>query len=136
MNAKAIIFNITSASLLTFGLVSAYALNPAKEQTVQITSPSYTVDDIDLGRYNDCVTKCTATLLTADDKYQIEVNFDYSGFQDGDSIQSWNDAEIDRLELLSVVRYDDESPVDADVDKYEVNLMNKALVAEILKKRA
>lgn len=136
MNVKAIIFNITSASLLTFGLVSAYALNPAKEQTVQITSPSYTVDDMDLGPYNDCTTQCTATLLTADDEYQIEVNFDYSGFPDGDSIQSWNDAEIDRLDPLSVVRYEDESPVKADIDKYEINLMNKALVAEILKKRA
>lgn len=136
MNAKAIIFNISSASLLTFGLVSAYALNPAKEQPVQITSPSYIVDDMDLGPYNDCTTECTATLLTSDDEYQIEVNFDFSGFKDGNGFQSWNDAEIDRLEPLSVVRYEDESPVNADIDNYEIELMNKALVAEILKKRA
>lgn len=136
MNVKANLFNIGLASLVTVGLASAYTLDPTQEQQVLIYSPSYIVDDLDLGRYNDCTTDCKATLLTEDEQYQIEVTFDYSGFPNGNGYQAWNDAEIDQLKSLEIYKYDDESKVEDQLDQYEIAKIKDAIVAEILDKRA
>jgi hypothetical protein len=136
MNAKVTFFNISSASLLTLGLATAYALTPTQEQQVQINTPSFIVEDLDLGPYNDCTSDCSATLVTADYKYQIEVKFDYKGFKDGNGFQTWYDAEIDCLDIIKVESYEDEKEVNAYIDRHEIGLINEALVAEILETRA
>ena len=131
MNAKLI--TLLAASLVT-GCNYADASGPIaveQQEQISIVSPAYVVDDIDLGPYRDCKTDCTAVLLTQDKQFQIEVNFDYRGFRDGNGYQSWSDVEIERLDIEGVFKYDDETEVNAYVDRYEIEQINRALEKKI-----
>ena len=131
MNAKLI--TLLTASFIT-GCNYADASGPTaveRQEQISIVSPAYVVDDIDLGPYRDRKTDCTAVLLTQDKQFQIEVNFDYRGFRDGNGYQSWSDVEIERLDIEGVFKYDDETEVNAYVDRYEIEQINRALEKKI-----
>ena len=135
MSINAILVNSGLAGALSLGLATAYSFDPTQEQ-VLISSPSYIVDDIDLGRYNDCTTDCTATLLTADKQYQIEVVFDYKTADYSNGYQTFYAPEVDHLKSLEIYRYDDESKVKDGLDQYEIGKIKDAIATEILEKRA
>lgn len=136
MNIKANL--IKSGVALGFGtiLISAFALDPTQEKQVLISSPSYIVDELDLGPYNDCTTDCSATLLTKDKQYQIEVTFEYIGRKDREDLRTYYDAEITEIGAPQIFKYDDESKVEDQLDQYEIAKIKDALVTKILEKRA
>ncbi|MNC45595.1 hypothetical protein D3C75_945690 [compost metagenome] len=90
------------------------------------------MDELDLGKYNDCYHNCQATLLTANDEYFIEVNFDFSGFDAGIGFNRAVGIQIDRLEPEKVG--DEDGEVNAYLDRIELSKINHALEVSIAKK--
>ncbi len=63
--------------------------------------------------------------MTANDQYYIEVNFDYSGFDDGNGFNRAVGIQIDRLEPELVG--DEDGEINAYLDRYEIDKINDAL---------
>ena len=103
-----------------------------EQQPITVASDIYKVDELDLGPYNDCQHDCHATLLTANDRYYIEVNFDYSGFDAGNGINQMIGIQIDRLEPEKVG--DEDGEINAYLDRIELSKINDALEDSISKK--
>ncbi len=130
LNFKSILFGISSALIMTAVMASVQRHQPAKlpieeQQQITVASDIYKVDELDLGPYNDCKHDCHATLLTANDQYYIEVNFDYSGFDDGNGFNRAEGIQIDRLEPEKVG--DEDGEINAYLDRYELVKINEAL---------
>ena len=129
LNFKSIVFGLGSAVAMTAVLASVQMYQPAKlpieeQQQITVASNIYKVDELDLGPDNACQHDCHATLLTANEQYHIEVNFDYSGFNRTTGIQ------IDRLEPEVVADKDGE--INAYLDHYELIKINEALEKSIV----
>ena len=129
-NFKSFLFVLCGAVTMTAVLASVQSYQPAtlpveEQQSITVASDLYKVDALDLGPYNDCQHDCHATLLTANDQYYIEVNFDYSGFDDGKGINRAEGIQIDRLEPEVVSNENGE--INAYLDRYEIDKINDAL---------
>ncbi|MCK0923710.1 hypothetical protein BFR80_006390 [Acinetobacter pittii] len=120
---------------MSFALASArVAYMNMGPQQITIFSPIYTVDDLDLGPYNDCHVDCHASILTSDVRFRIEVNFDFSGYDDSNGFNRVTGIQIERLEPINVV--DEEGVVNAYIDRFELVKINEALEESIETKLA
>ncbi len=99
------------ATLISTGLVAAYAFQPAKtsigleEPQVNIAAQQYEVESV------NCNQVCIATVKA--DEYSIYVRY------------QMDDASVDRTEILNVVRSDE--AVNAYIDQYEIQKINAAI---------
>ena len=130
LNFKSVLLGLGGAVAMTAVLASVQIYQPAtlpveEQQSITVASDLYKVDALDLGPYNDCQHDCHATLLTANDQYYIEVNFDYSGFDDGNGFNRAEGIQIDRLEPEVIGNEDGE--INADLDRYELGKINDAI---------
>lgn len=137
LNFKSFLLGLGGAVAMTAVLASVQIYQPAtlpveEQQLITVASDIYKVDALDLGPYNDCQHDCHATLLTANDQYYIEVNFDYSGFDDGKGINRVLGVQIYRLEPEMVGDVDGE--INAYLDRYEIVKINEALENSIADK--
>ena len=130
-NFKSVLFGLGSAVAMTAVFASVQMYQPAKlrieeQHQITVSSDSYRVYVLDLGPYNDCRRDCHATLLAANESFLIEVNFDYSGFDDSNGFNKAFGIQIDRLEPEFV---GDESgeEINAYIDRYELVKINEAL---------
>ena len=135
LNFKSILLGFGGAVAMTAVLASVQMYQPAKlpveeQQQITVASNIYKVDELDLGPYNDCQHDCHAILLTANNQYYIEVNFDYSGFDDGNGFNRAVGIQIDRLEPEVVADKDGE--INAYLDHYELIKINEALEKSIV----
>ena len=136
-NFKSFLLGLGGAVAMTAVLASVQIYQPAtlpveEQQSITVASDIYKVDALDLGPYNDCQHDCHATLLTANDQYYIEVNFDYSGFDDGNGFNRAIGIQIDRLEPEVVG--DEDGKINAYLDRYEIEKINEALENSIADK--
>ena len=136
LNFKSIMFGLGSAVAMTAVMASVQMYQPTQlpveeQQQITVASDSYKVDELNLGYKNQCQRNCHATLLTANDQYYIEVNFDYSGFDDGNGFQRATGIQIDRLEPEVIGNEDGE--INAYLDRYELSKINDALEDSISK---
>ena len=137
LNFKSFLLGLGGAVAMTAVLASVQIYQPAtlpveEQQQITVASDIYKVDELDLGPYNDCQHNCHATLSTANDQYYIEVNFDYSGFDDGKGINRVLGVQIYRLEPEMVGDVDGE--INAYLDRYEIVKINEALENSIADK--
>ena len=134
---KSFLLGLGGAVAMTAVLASVQIYQPAtlpveEQQSITVASDLYKVDALDLGPYNDCQHDCHATLLTANDQYYIEVNFDYSGFGDRKGINRVLRVQIYRLEPEMVG--DEDGEINAYIDRYEIEKINEALEDSIAQK--
>ena len=130
LNFKSFLLGLGGAVAMRAVLASVQIYQPAtlpveEQQSITVASDLYKVDALDLGPYNDCQHDCHATLLTANDQYYIEVNFDYSGFGDGKGINRVLGVQIYRLEPEMVG--DEDGEINAYLDRYELGKINDAI---------
>ena len=103
------------ATLVSTGLVAAYAFQPAKtsieleEPQVNIAAQRYEVESV------NCNQVCIATVKA--DEYSIYVRY------------QMDDASVDRTEILNVVHSN--KTVNAYVDRYEIEKINAAIVGGV-----
>ncbi|MEM9994560.1 MAG: hypothetical protein AAGE79_10565 [Acinetobacter pittii] len=120
---------------MSFALASArIAYMNLELQQINIFSPIYKVDDLDLGPYNDCHVDCHASILTSDVRFRIEVSFDFSGYDNSNGFNRATGIQIERLEPINVV--DEEGVVNAYIDRFELVKINEALEESIETKLA
>ena len=99
------------ATLISTGLVAAYAVQPAKtsieleEPQVNIAAQQYEVQSV------NCNQVCIATVKA--DEYSIYVRY------------QMDDASVDRTEILNVMHSDE--AVNAYIDQYEIQKINAAI---------
>ncbi|WOE40103.1 hypothetical protein [Acinetobacter chinensis] len=137
INFKSILLGLGGAIAMTAVFASVQMYQPAKlqpEEPISIVSDQYSVESLDLGRYNDCTSGCLATVSTSDRKFHIDVNFDYSSFDDGNGFIKEFDVEVDRLEPIVVI--DDESgeAVNAYIDRIEISKINDSIEVSVNEK--
>lgn len=140
LNFKSILLGLGGAVAMTAVLASVQMYQPTtfaveehppitfsveEHPPITVASDVYKVDELDLGPYNDCQHNCHATLSTANDQYYIEVNFDYSGFDDGNGFNRAEGIQIDRLEPEVIGNEDGE--INAYLDRYELGKINDAI---------
>lgn len=103
------------ATLISTGLVAAYAFQPAKTATelsepqVNIAAKQYEVQSV------NCNQVCIATVKA--DEYSIYVRY------------QMDDASVDRTEILNVVKFDE--TVNAYIDRYEIEKINAAIAGGV-----
>ena len=136
-NFKSFLLALGGAVTMTAVLASVQIYQPTtlpveEQQSITVASDFYKVDALDLGPYNDCQHDCHATLLTANDQYYIEVNFDYSGIDGGNGFNRVTGIQIDRLEPKKVG--DEDGEINAYIDRYEIEKINEALEDSIAQK--
>lgn len=131
LNFKSIVFGLGSAVVMTAVLASVQTyqsvpLQLEEKPQISVVSDTYIVDELNLGPYNDCTSDCHATLLTANKQYSIEVNFDYSGFDNSNGFNHELGIQIDRLDPEYINdEYGEE--INAYLDRYELSKINNAL---------
>ena len=106
-------------------LTAAYVFQPAKTEPVYIMAP-FTIDEIN-------IKKEQATLLTANDEYALEVEFDAEYFMDGNGVgHNWRDVEVKEIKDIHVFSEDGE--VQAYIDRLDV-VEIKDLIEQELRER-
>lgn len=111
MDIKAnVVKSVLAASIVT--IATAYASLPKQPtEPVYVMAP-FTVDSID-------IKKEQATLLTANEEYAIEVQFDAEYFNDGNDVgHNWRDVEVKEIKDIHVFSEDGE--IQAYVDRLDV----------------
>ena len=112
MNIKANVVKSIGFAGVVSALTAAYAFQPAKP-----TEPVYVMAPFKLDEIN--VKAEQATLLTANDEYAIEVQFDAEYFNDGNGVgHNWNDVEIKEIKDIRV--YSEDGEIQAYVDRLDV----------------
>ena len=111
MNIKnSLVKSIGFAGVVT-ALTAAYAFQPAKPEPVYVMAP-FKLDEIN-------VKAEQATLLTANEEYAIEVEFDAEYFNDGNGVgHNWRDVEVKEIKDIRVFNEDGE--IQAYVDRLDV----------------
>lgn len=112
MNIKTSVVNsVIVASIIT--IATAYASLPKQpNEPVYIMAP-FTIDEIN-------IKKEQATLLTANDEYALEVEFDAEYFMDGNGVgHNWRDVEVKEIKDIHVFSEDGEV-LNAYVDRLDV----------------
>ena len=124
MNKTNLVKSIGFAGVVS-ALTAAYAFQPAKTEPVYIMAP-FTVDEIN-------IKKEQATLLTANDEYSLEVEFDAEYFMDGNGVgHNWRDVEVKEIKDIHVFSEDGE--IQAYIDRLDV-VEIKDLIEQELRER-
>ena len=111
MNTKTNLVKSIGFAGVVSALTAAYAFQPAKPEPVYITAP-FTVEEIN-------IKKEQATLLTANDEYSLEVEFDAEYFMDGNGVgHNWRDVEVKEIKDIRV--YSEDGEIQAYVDRLDV----------------
>lgn len=125
MNTKNNLVKSIGFAGVVSALTAAYAFQPAKTEPVYIMAP-FTVDEIN-------IKKEQATLLTANDEYALEVEFDAEYFMDGNGVgHNWRDVEVKEIKDIHV--YDEDGEIQAYVDRLDV-VEIKDLIEQELRER-
>ena len=125
MDIKAsVVKSVLAASIVT--IATAYASLPK-----QPTEPVYVMAPFKLDEIN--VKAEQATLLTANEEYAIEVQFDAEYFNDGNGVgHNWRDVEVKEIKDIHV--YDEDGEIQAYVDRLDV-VEIKDLIEQELRER-
>lgn len=115
MNIKANVVKPMCTALGVMGmLTAAYAFSPAK---IEHKEPVYIMAPFKLDEIN--VKAEQATLLTANEEYAIEVQFDAEYFNDGNGVgHNWRDVEVKEIKDIRV--YSEDGEIQAYVDRLDV----------------
>lgn len=125
MNTKTNLVKSIGFTVAVGALTAAYAFQPAKTEPVYIMAP-FTVDEIN-------IKKEQATLLTANDEYALEVEFDAEYFMDGNGVgHNWRDVEVKEIKDIHV--YGEDGEIQAYVDRLDV-VEIKDLIEQELRER-
>ena len=125
MNIKTNLVKSIGFAGVVSALTAAYAFQPAKHEPVYITAP-FTVEEIN-------IKKEQATLLTANDEYSLEVEFDAEYFMDGNGVgHNWRDVEVKEIKDIRV--YSEDGEIQAYVDRLDV-VEIKDLIEQELRER-
>ena len=111
MNIKTSVVNsVLAASIVT--IATAYASLPKQPtEPVYVMAP-FKFESIDM-------KKEQATLLTANDEYALEVEFDAEYFNDGNGVgHNWRDVEVKEIKDIRV--YSEDGEIQAYVDRLDV----------------
>ncbi len=112
MNIKANVVKSIGFAGVVSALTAAYAFQPAKPEPVYVMAP-FKLDEIN-------VKAEQATLLTANDEYAIEVQFDAEYFNDGNGVgHNWRDVEVKEIKDIHVFSEDVEV-LNAYIDRLDV----------------
>ena len=126
MNIKANVVKSIGFAGVVSALTAAYAFQPAKP-----TEPVYVMAPFKLDEIN--VKAEHATLLTANDEYAIEVQFDAEYFNDGNGVgHNWLDVEVKEIKDIRV--YSEDGEIQAYVDRLDV-VEIKDLIEQELRER-
>lgn len=126
MNIKANVVKSIGFAGVVSALTAAYAFQPAKP-----TEPVYVMAPFKLDEIN--VKAEQATLLTANEEYAIEVQFDAEYFNDGNGVgHNWRDVEVKEIKDIRVFNEDGE--IQAYVDRLDV-VEIKDLIEQELRER-
>ena len=126
MNTKTNLVKSIGFAGVVSALTAAYAFQPAKTEPVYVTAP-FTVDEINIKAEQ-------ATLLTANEEYAIEVQFDAEYFNDGNGVgHNWRDVEVKEIKDIHVFSEDVEV-LNAYVDRLDV-VEIKDLIEQELRER-
>lgn len=126
MNIKANVVKSIGFAGVVSALTAAYAFQPAKP-----TEPVYVMAPFKLDEIN--VKAEQATLLTANDEYSLEVEFDAEYFMDGNGVgHNWRDVEVKEIKDIRVFSEDGE--IQAYVDRLDV-VEIKDLIEQELRER-
>ena len=124
MNIKSKVVKSIGFAGVVSALTAAYASLPS--QPVYIMAP-FTIDEIN-------IKKEQATLLTANDEYALEVEFDAEYFMDGNGVgHNWRDVEVKEIKDIHVFSEDGEV-LNAYVDRLDV-VEIKDLIEQELRER-
>ena len=113
MNIKSNLVKSLGFAGVVSALTAAYALQPAKTQSdaIYVMAP-FKLDEIN-------VKAGQATLLTANEEYAIEVQFDAEYFNDGNGVgHNWRDVEVKEIKEIRV--YSEDGEIQAYVDHLDV----------------
>ena len=125
MNTKTNLVKSIGFAGVVSALTAAYAFRPAKPAPVYIMAP-FTVEEIN-------IKKEQATLLTANDEYSLEVEFDAEYFMDGNGVgHNWRDVEVKEIKDIRV--YSEDGEIQAYVDRLDV-VEIKDLIEQELRER-
>ena len=126
MNTKTNLVKSIGFAGVVSALTAAYAFQPAKTEPVYITAP-FQLEEIN-------IKKEQATLLTANEEYAIEVQFDAEYFNDGNGVgHNWRDVEVKEIKDIHVFSEDGEV-LNAYVDRLDV-VEIKDLIEQELRER-
>ena len=126
MNTKTNLVKSISFVGVVSALTAAYAFQPAKPEPVYITAP-FQLEEIN-------IKKEQATLLTANDEYSLEVEFDAEYFMDGNGVgHNWRDVEVKEIKDIHVFSEDVEV-LNAYIDRLDV-VEIKDLIEQELRER-
>lgn len=121
---SSVVKSVLAASIIT--IATAYASLPK-----QPTEPVYITAPFQLEEIN--IKKEQATLLTANDEYSLEVEFDAEYFNDGNGVgHNWRDVEVKEIKDIHV--YDEDGEIQAYVDHLDV-VEIKDLIEQELRER-
>ena len=125
MNTKSsVVKSVLAASIVT--IATAYASLPK-----QPTEPVYVMAPFKLDEIN--IKAEQATLLTANDEYALEVEFDAEYFMDGNGVgHNWRDVEVKEIKDIRV--YSEDGEIQAYVDRLDV-VEIKDLIEQELRER-
>lgn len=125
MNIKTNLVKSIGFAGVVSALTAAYAFQPAKPEPVYVMAP-FKLDEINIKKEH-------ATLLTANDEYAIEVQFDAEHFNDGNGVgHNWRDVEVKEIKDIRVFNEDGE--IQAYVDRLDV-VEIKDLIEQELRER-
>lgn len=125
MNIKTNLVKSIGFAGVVSALTAAYAFQPAKTEPVYIMAP-FKIDEINIKAEQ-------ATLLTANEEYAIEVQFDAEYFNDGNGVgHNWRDVEVKEIKDIRVFNEDGE--IQAYVDRLDV-VEIKDLIEQELRER-
>jgi len=123
--------SILLIALLGCALASAHATRASLEpKPLEIFSPTYTVRDLDLGRYNDCRNGCSAIVWTDNDQFSIEVKFDYTSIKDGNGFTSWREIKVINLDPIEIYNHDG-FVINAYISNQEMDSIKDALAESV-----
>ena len=126
MNTKTNLVKSIGFAGVVSALTAAYAFQPAKPAPVYVTAP-FQLEEIN-------IKKEQATLLTANDEYSLEVEFDAEYFMDGNGVgHNWRDVEVKEIKDIHVFSEDVEV-LNAYVDRLDV-VEIKDLIEQELRER-
>ena len=122
MNIKSNLVKSIGFAGVVSALTAAYAFQPAKPGPVYVMAP-FKLDEIN-------IKKEQATLLTANEEYAIEVQFDAEYFNDGNGVgHNWRDVEVKEIKDIRVFNEDGE--IQAYVDRLDVVEIKDLIVQEL-----
>ncbi|MDH1005716.1 hypothetical protein [Acinetobacter junii] len=123
MNTKTNLVKSIGFTAVVSALTAAYAFQPAKP-----TEPVYVMAPFKLDEIN--VKAEQATLLTANDEYSLEVEFDAEYFMDGNGVgHNWRDVEVKEIKDIHV--YSEDGEIQAYVDRLDVVEIKEIIEQEL-----